>query len=179
MPSTTFHKRAIQYMNICCMLVKIDARWLCLNDDGVFVRVFWQVQTDRTDAKGSGTDQWIGMTRSTKLEALWVQVHNIEQISLSDQVKMSWDDALELRPRQAIKLTPACDPKGTRQRQRLYEYATSRSKDEKGQDCCRLTLQATRSRVHRSGSKFRVGARLSSKSRAGIRLRGSKFLGEG
>ncbi len=39
------------------------ARWLCLKDDGVFVRVVWQVQADRTDAKGSGTDQWIGMTR--------------------------------------------------------------------------------------------------------------------
>ncbi len=77
------------------------ARWLCLKDDGVFVRVVWQVQTDRTDAKGSGTDQWIGMTRSTKLEALWVQVHNIEQISLSDEVQMSWDDALEFRPRRA------------------------------------------------------------------------------
>ena len=74
------------------------ARWLCVRDDGVFVRVVWQVQTDRTDAKGSGNDQWIGRARSTHLEALWVNLRNTESIAISDEVQMVWDHALELRP---------------------------------------------------------------------------------
>ena len=57
------------------------SRFVCLNDDGVRVRAMWQVTTDRHDTVKSGNDQWIGLQRSTRLKALWVQVvatHELE-----------------------------------------------------------------------------------------------------
>ncbi len=50
------------------------ARYVCLNDDGVWLRVMWQIVSDRNDSVKSGNDQWIGRQRSIRLKALWVQV---------------------------------------------------------------------------------------------------------
>jgi uncharacterized protein (TIGR02452 family) len=73
------------------------ARNICLADDGVFLRFMWEVMTERGDSLGnSGSDQWIGRERSTVLKALWVNVRTIEELGNSDEIQMSWDDALEM-----------------------------------------------------------------------------------
>ena len=72
------------------------ARRICLNDDGIWVRVLWQVMTDRNDSVKSGNDQWIGREISVKLVALWVQFVPTSELVWGDEVQWSWDLALEL-----------------------------------------------------------------------------------
>ncbi len=74
------------------------ARYVCLNDDGVWVRAMWEVMTDRHDSVKSGNDQWIGRERSVRLKALWVQVSRAKDLEMGDEVQWAWDPALEFQP---------------------------------------------------------------------------------
>ena len=74
------------------------ARPVRLNDDGTIYRAMWQLVTDRSDSVSSGNDQWIAPSRSTRLVALWVQVQSYKELSLSDEIQLVWDDAMEMPP---------------------------------------------------------------------------------
>ncbi len=71
---------------------------MCLSDDGTIYRATWQWVTDRSDSVSSGSDQWIAPSRSTRLAALWVQVQSYKEMSLSDEIRLVWDDAMEMPP---------------------------------------------------------------------------------
>ncbi len=70
------------------------SRYVCLNDDGMWLRFVWQGVTDRRDSVKSGNDQWIGRERSTKLKALWVQLAPSSELEMGVKVQMDWDPAL-------------------------------------------------------------------------------------
>ncbi len=73
------------------------SRYVCLNDDGIMIRVIWELRTNRHDAVQSGNDQWIGRARSTYLVALWVQPVRISDLAMGEEVQLDWDAYLELR----------------------------------------------------------------------------------
>ncbi len=74
------------------------SRFICLGNDGNWVRIVWQLRTDRNDSIKSGNEQWIGRERSTYLKALWVQVSKTEELGNSEEVQEMWDPCLEFAP---------------------------------------------------------------------------------
>ena len=104
------------------------ARYVCLNDDGNFVRALWQLQTDRWDNVGSGNNQWIGRERSTHLVALWIKVTSIAELELGDEIQLAWDDALEFEPN-LRKAPPAA--KGQGKAKETFEHLPAGPKAQK------------------------------------------------
>ena len=87
------------------------ARNICLAEDGVFLRLMWEVMTDRADSVGSGNDQWIARERSVRISALWANVRSIDQLTHSEEVQLVWDEALEIPPKVSVTTD---QPKQTR-----------------------------------------------------------------
>ncbi len=74
------------------------SRYVCLNDDEIWVRLVWELVTDRHDSVKSGNDQWIGRARSTKLVALRAQTIPTSELESSAEVQLAWDAGLEFQP---------------------------------------------------------------------------------